>query len=247
MNIINTTKLDSTQITDIRSLIADCKKYEKLTLEYPFDDEECLNLLLYDNLKLISAVAFLQIDGKLFECIAFTNPSDRKKGYTSQLLDAGINILKEKSKHITINFICDDLCPAAKAYLKNINAKLLDTQLKMSAILDNIALKPDKDIKIKKGSDGTYAIYKVNQHIGSFNILSYNKDTIYFYNYIIEEQYRGHGLGTAAFPNVLLELKKQGYRLILLQVSQGNIPALKIYKTYGFEITESLYYYTKDY
>ena len=247
MNIINTMKLDSTQITDIRLLIKSCKEFENLILEYPFDDPNCLYLLLYDNDRLISAAAFLYIDSSLFECLAFTDPSKRKKGYASKLLESAIHILKEKSEHITINFICDDFCPAAKAYMNTIKATLLDTQLKMSANIDKIDLKPDKNIKIIQKENDIYDIYKESRHIGSFNILPYNKSTAYFYNYIIDKKLRGCGFGTLAFPTVIFELKKQGYFLVELQVSKGNIPALKIYKKYGFDITESLYYYTKDY
>lgn len=247
MNIINTMKLNTTQSKDILSLIAKCKEHEGLILQYPFDDPDCLYLLLYDNDTLISAAAFLYINSSLFECLAFTDPSKRKKGYSSKLLETAINILKEKSEHITINFICDDFCPASKAYMNTIKATLLDTQLKMSANIDKIDLKPDKNIKITQKENDLYDIYKESRHIGSFNILPYNKSTAYFYNYIIDKKYRGCGLGTLAFPTVVFELKKQGYFLVELQVSKGNIPALKIYKKYGFEITESLYYYTKDY
>jgi len=54
----------------------------------------------------------------------------------------------------------------------------------------------------------------------------------------VPEALRGRGAGSRTFPAVLRRLKRDGYRRVLVQVSNGNVPAVRLYRRCGF--TESL-------
>lgn len=73
---------------------------------------------------------------------------------------------------------------------------------------------------------------------GSFKLLPYSNGDVYFYEYEIEAERRGQGIGTMVFPDILNLLYEKGYKNIRLQVSSSNPAALAIYSKYDFEVIE---------
>jgi len=86
----------------------------------------------------------------------------------------------------------------------------------------------------------TVLIQKRTVPLGSFKLLPYSTGDVYFYDFSLFRESRGHGEGTALFPQILCYLHIQGYKRIKLQVSSTNPAALSLYRHFDFEIEESV-------
>ena len=64
-------------------------------------------------------------------------------------------------------------------------------------------------------------------------------------NVFVEPDFRGQGVGFSMLCFVLSELKGQGVSNIILQVSGSNKPALSLYAKCGFEIADSVVFYSR--
>lgn len=95
------------------------------------------------------------------------------------------------------------------------------------------------DIKILE----TYS----RKYISEFLLLSLKEKGVYFYSFHLDEKLRGLGLGKFIFLSVLIYLYKNNYSKVQLQVQSDNIPAIRIYKKYGFKTKTKLSYYEKKY
>ena len=90
-------------------------------------------------------------------------------------------------------------------------------------------------------SDSAYTILHNGTEIGSFSLLPYSDGkTVYFYAYKINDELKGHGLGTEIFRTIKHFLREQGYSEIVLQVSRSNEAAYHLYKNNVLRITEAV-------
>lgn len=80
--------------------------------------------------------------------------------------------------------------------------------------------------------------------LGMFGLLPQG-DTVYLFGFGILPSYRRRGLGLAALQKICTMLKEQ-YNLIALQVSGSNLPAMELYRTFGFHVQEHVALYEKE-
>ena len=73
---------------------------------------------------------------------------------------------------------------------------------------------------------------------------------IYFYKYTarlysigIAPEYQGQGLGKKLMEFYISLSKERGYKFLSLEVNTDNLRAINLYKSFGFEVTQTL----KDY
>ncbi len=59
-------------------------------------------------------------------------------------------------------------------------------------------------------------------------------------SFAILERYRKQGYGKQLMSICLQELKKKKYEKVILHVQPKNLPALKLYQSNGFEMTETV-------
>lgn len=59
----------------------------------------------------------------------------------------------------------------------------------------------------------------------------------------IHPKYQREGFGQRLLERTLIELKNFGVQIIRLQVKTNNIPAIALYKKYGFRVVEELPHY----
>ena len=64
-----------------------------------------------------------------------------------------------------------------------------------------------------------------------------------FYDFEVSGHLRGKGLGKQALAMVLAHLAERGILKVFLHVSGDNVPAVRLYESEGFLVTESLVYY----
>lgn len=74
--------------------------------------------------------------------------------------------------------------------------------------------------------------------------LSYDGALVNIYNVYVEPRLRGQGLGYSMMCSVLDRLATENMKNIVLQVSGSNKPALALYAKCGFEITDSVVFYS---
>ena len=66
------------------------------------------------------------------------------------------------------------------------------------------------------------------------------QDAVYFYGISLLPDYRGQGLGTAFLNEILIYLKNDGVRKVILSVSPENKGAIHLYRErYGFRTVKS--------
>lgn len=250
MNIIRTKSPDKNQIKNLLCLQNTCQDHDQISLTFPME-ENCIYYLLYENDRLLSALcAFFNESGDL-ECSGFTLPSKRKQGFFALLLK---ELLKE-SEDKDIIFPADESCLDTMCTLRALEASFWYREhfmeITLSGFLDSEFKKNNKTREVHgltmepAGSD-QYGFFIDGTRIGSF---SFNEqgDKSYFYGFEIREELRRKGLGTACLLLFLeaffRQPEKGGSRILFLQVSGLNKPAIALYKKAGFHITESLSYY----
>lgn len=91
--------LDSSQIRQLQTMVNKCTDSDGTRLSFPFDEADLFLYFEHDG-SIVSAIAFIPIEGLLYECSAFTDPEFRGHGLFSGLLDAGIDELPEDSELI---------------------------------------------------------------------------------------------------------------------------------------------------
>ncbi len=133
ISITQTTSLTDSQKSSLLSLAALCCQKDHISLSYPVlpEDNACHYLLADSRGKLLSALAGLPLDSSSMECIAFTHPDHRKRGYFSRLLSLAMKDWEEQD----ILFPVSGSCPDTMAVLASLNAELEYQEYKMEYVL----------------------------------------------------------------------------------------------------------------
>ena len=191
----------------------------------------------------MSVIALFEIDIDTYEAIAYTDMSNRYKGYFKAAYTYLCNDLEGECD---ISFICErNYSPAIKT-AKSLSLTYECTETMMELDLSSYNAEPVFDIDIVK-EDDIYYIFQSDIEIGSFCFytFTFNTDDIYFHSFNIYEEYRNKGLGKLSMSAILYYLKSLGKTKIHLQLLLENAPAYKIYKELGFIITSEISYYKK--
>lgn len=130
--ITQTKNLTHSQKSSLLSLAALCCQKDHISLSYPVlpKDNACHYLLTDSHGKLLSALAGLPFDSSAMECIAFTHPDHRKRGYFSRLLSLAMKDGEDQD----ILFPVSGSCPDTMAVLDSLNADLEYQEYKMEYV-----------------------------------------------------------------------------------------------------------------
>lgn len=79
-----------------------------------------------------------------------------------------------------------------------------------------------------------FGYYKNGQLI-AYCILHLVLDEVHIVNIVVHEAYKGQGLGRRLLEDRFHELIEEGFRLAYLEVRTGNVPAIRLYSSLGFE------------
>lgn len=243
MNIIKTKELTQSYIEKINNIVKSQDEVKHLPLYFDFSDDRCTYYLCFENEELMSVIALFEIDIDTYEAIAYTDMSNRCKGYFKAAYTYLCNDLEGECD---ISFICErNYSPAIKT-AKSLSLTYECTETMMELDLSSYNAEPVFDIDIVK-EDDIYYIFQSDIEIGSFCFytFTFNTDDIYFHSFNIYEEYRNKGLGKLSMSAILYYLKSLGKTKIHLQLLLENTPAYKIYKELGFIITSEISYYKK--
>ena len=184
-----------------------------------------------------------------FECLAFTRPSCRRKGYFSALFEAAEELFEDANLLIP----CDGQDEAVLPVLHSLGAELDSCEYKMERSLTENDL-PDMSAAGARLSCQT-SLDSDSSTVYSFCLSQENSrpaavcrtvsfgSKICFYGFLVEETLRGQGFGEEALLTVLHSLRNRNASSLFLHVSGENPAAVNLYKKTGFRITETLSYY----
>ena len=97
MKLHKLSSLDPIRTKEIRDMVNICTAHDGTSLSFPFEDGE-LFLLIEEDHRILSSIAFVPVEEKLYDCSAFTHPDFRGQGFFTDLLNAGIEALPEDSE-----------------------------------------------------------------------------------------------------------------------------------------------------
>ncbi len=241
INVIITTTLHPVQKDRIQSM----------DRAFPINDVDFFAICEVDGV-LRAAAAFIREDDCTCECYAFTEPSYRRQGMFSELLDLAIETFPEDTEFI---FYTNGADPDCMATLKALEAELIVEEHMMEIQLKNRIVSPaDRATPADRTffrlppltmtistPDGTLTRHYENQN-GSVNIFVFSS-YYYLYGLEIHEELRGKGYGRQLLNQVLDDLASHNPLPLRLQVAGDNLAAVSLYKKTGFQITETLFGY----
>ena len=93
-----------------------------------------------------------------------------------------------------------------------------------------------------------YTVAKENNDIVGFGGLWKSIDDIHITNIVTKKNLRNKGIGNAILTELINQAKIFGYNIITLEVNELNLPAISLYKNFGFkEVGIRKRYYNNTY
>lgn len=218
MKLHKLSSLDSIRTKEIRDMVNICTAHDGTSLSFPFEDGE-LFLLIEEDHRILSSIAFVPVEEKLYDCSAFTHPAFRGQGFFTDLLNAGIEALPEDSELL---FYSDKKDRLTAAVLETIGAEP-DSEEHMMALDPEDFFAAVRCADLSKASgipsashpnihmestdiDGTPTLFFHSSHASvSFSVFPSH---YYLYGFEVEEACRGKGYGTGFLKAVLCRLWK---------------------------------------
>lgn len=242
MNTTITIMLDDQQRLLSEALAAECCRYDGITLSYPAA-EATQHILLFDEEEhLVSILGLVSLAKSLIECSAFTLPAFRRRGYFSQLFTAAL----EQFEECDILFAVDESCTDTMAVLQALEAELDSREHLMERrigdLLPERTIHPENTLTLQE-SDGQWVLFYRHTPIGQCETTPISKGGICLHHVLIDNNLHGQGFGYDFMVLLLRYLAKQSITDVLLQVSEQNTAAMKLYQKTGFRITGTLSYY----
>lgn len=275
-SICRTDRLTPDQRQAILLLTEFCRKQDFLSLTYPLSEEEevLYHYLLTDSQgQLLSVLALLPLDDSTLECIAFTDPRYRRRGFFSRLLSLAMEDCRDPDLLFPVSGHCAD----TQAVLDALGAELFrqDLQMERDLSLPLSFLCPPADSRRTRAClkihschllipDDIFsenALWRLvipelcrtsptaSYIVGSCRTSPVSRNSLCLHEVEILPSMRGRGLGTVLIWQLLSFLQNGNKKWnepvgkILLHVSGDNRPAVALYKKTGFRITETLSYY----
>ena len=93
-----------------------------------------------------------------------------------------------------------------------------------------------------------YIVVKENDDILGFGGLWKSIDDVHITNIVTKKSFRNKGIGNAILNELINQAKIFGYNIITLEVNENNLPAISLYKKFGFKEVgfRKKYYNTTD-
>lgn len=255
MKLIKTSAPTGIQLKELDDLAGRCRLHDKIRLSYPATEQGdgCRHFLLYDEHgSLTAALALLELDQELSECIAFTHPAHRRRGYFTLLLDAA---LEDNGERDILFAVCEN-CADTMAVLDSLGAELESREHQMELTIrehhapcsagtrsDHTGSVIHPEVTIRQLDDSAWELAEQGQVIGHGMLTPVSDSCACLHHVEIREDLRGKGYGSDFLTLLLPRLASAGIRKVILQVSGGNPAALSLYRKTGFRLTETLSYY----
>lgn len=253
MNIIETSHLSENQKELAARLSSQCCQHDHIHLSYPAFEEgnDLVHFLLFDDSgQLSAALALILLDENLAECVAFTRPDKRRRGFFSLLLSRAMH----RFEQLDLMFTVSEDCPDTLAVLAHLDAEKMNTELQMELCLDartepdarslvSVFSKNDPELVLTSAlqdPDISWILYHRQVPVAHCLTAQVSESCVCLHHVETDPELRRKGYATALIAQTVDQLWAAGIRRILLQVSGTNQAAIALYKKAGFRITETL-------
>ncbi|MFR8067815.1 MAG: GNAT family N-acetyltransferase [Clostridium sp.] len=207
-------------------------------------DADGLWLAADENDELTGCLLLFQTDLHSWEGIPFVHPVYRRKGIFSALLANAC----QKGNCPGEDDLFFSVRPTQTLWLQVLNSieaeKAFDEYMMEYSFqnLPSARLKTEADFsdELTVSFQGTEGMASC-PHVSC--LLSAHGSSVYLYQLLTEEAFRGQGRALAFLHHLFPRLKALGFSSVRLQVSGENLPAMALYKKTGFHITETLSFY----
>lgn len=249
MKPIRTGHLSAAQQAQIRELLDKCSTHDACPAFFPEADVRQYYLYPSSDGTLDSIFAACQspdFDDEL-ECVAYTAPSMRRKGYFSALLELCIQDFSETDLVFPVNH----RSTAALRTMAALQAECMSTEYRMDYELGNalnsgaVELQEQEtypslslitaDNHLWQLTSSTIPVARCKTAVSGAGVCLYEVETA--------PSFRNQGFAAAMLALLFPRLKHQGADYIFLHVSGSNEAAIALYQKTGFRITETLSYY----
>lgn len=241
MNFFNVNLLNAKQLKNISDLYVYCDNYDNIVYD-KFSAEDTADfdayILSYDNDILAGFLLYSQLDGAN-EIRGIVHPDYRRQGIFSKM----VSMLKSELNFDDLIYTGRDFYPGMDKCAASLGCEYCfhDFLMEFNPSLFTPSEALDLDVEFDE-TDNTYYYYLCEDLIGSCSIYEEN-DTINIYEVFVEPSYRNRGYGYQIISDVLWDLVNSG-KNIRLHVTENNTFAVKLYNSCGFEIKDSIVYYT---
>lgn len=236
-----------------------CRERDGVRLSYPSEpgEAECHYLLWRvseqgQERELASVLAFIPFDDTTAECVAFTYPKYRNRGYFSRLLARALDGHEDTDVCFPVSGGCEDTLAALEALGAEFESREYQMELRIAAGNGNLNETEEQDhfsppvssAVFREEAAFAFYISEDERHaVGSLRLFPVAEKRVCLHHVEIALQLRGRGLGQRMLRRLAADLARCGGSTIVLQVSEDNGAAVRVYEKVGFQVVESLSYY----
>ena len=228
MKIKKFIKLSNEDIINIKNLIEQCRNKDNIQYDPYLGEEGCLDdifILAYHKNILVGYLYCFAND--IPEVSVYIHPEYRRQGIATKLI--------KKLPHKNFVLTGKDFYPGGFEFADSIGYTKQYHEFLME--FDATTSIPHTGpCHVKK--DDTYELIIDGQTIAAISIFE-EAHTINIYDIFVIAPERNKGYGRQLLTSVLAELTSANKRIIL-QVSEENVPAYKLYTTMGFSVIDSV-------
>lgn len=243
MNFFYLNTLNTIQLKNIAELYAYCNNHDNNIYEcFSADDTADFDayILSYDNAVLTGFLMYLRIGGTN-EIRGVVHPDYRQQGIFSKMVQR----LKSELNFDDVIFVGKDNYPGMKKCAVSLGYTFCNHDFLMEYNPELFTPDVSKNLDVEFDKEySTYYYYLDDISIGACRIYEENY-TINIYEVFVEPSYRRLGYGRQIISDVLWDLVNSGKK-IRLHVTENNTAALNLYKSCGFEIKDSIVYYSNN-
>lgn len=236
-------KWDKGLYNNINSIIINCKDNNEVIYELDettLPDFDCF-ILATDNGSPVGFIAAGSFDESSYEIIGAVIPALRCKGIFTKMMEEFNRI--NHPKHIV--FSGKSTYNGFSKCAHSLGYSIMNCEHLMEFDRRNFIPETAKVLEADFDEEAsTYYYYLENNFVGSCSICD-EACVINIYDVYVEPDYRNRGLGSEIISDVLWDLVNSGKK-IQLQVSGGNLAALKLYEKCGFAITDTVVLYSRE-
>lgn len=233
-------QLNGAQSAQINGLADECSARDgiKYTPYTGSEAEGDFFALCYKKKRLVG-FAFL-CAGEPAEISGFVHPDFRRRHIFTSMVKA----LKRHAKAGAFEFSGRDGYPGFGECSAALGASVRREEYLMRFASETLPVCA-KALRFVRQEDGTLLFFENGEAPIGRVALYYDGALANICNVFVEPDFRRQGVGFSMLCFVLSELKGQGVNNIILQVSGSNKPALSLYAKCGFEIADSVVFYSR--
>lgn len=234
MKILRITNLSKQNILSIDAFLSHCATVDCAVYDFGVTEDMCegdFYLLAYKNDRIVAVLSYLCSD--IPQISALVHPDFRHQG-----------IFKSMLSEITYDnclFLAKENWPNCTACAGALNFSYSHSECLMEYAEPGFVKTCDTDYEIC-GSE--YIFYDKGYEIGHASFYM-TENLISIYDVFVFEEHRNKGVGHLIISTMLSELLPYDKRIIL-QVSDSNIPAYRLYCSCGFKTVDRVLYYRRD-